>query len=129
MVFDDPKPEEVVKEDGIEVYEKVWGASASKNSNSTTQTFRVGSFLESLILRQDRAVELLQNLCADVATDMTWDDKGLHTTNLRVVELEAQGLENFPEWRGKLRLALDQVGWAEAAVKELQVALGNSNST
>ena len=40
-----------------------------------------------------------------------------------------QGLENFPEWRGKLRLALDQVGWAEAAVRDLQVALGDANST
>ena len=129
MVFDYPNLEEVVKEDGIEVYEKVWGASASKISNAMTQTFRVGSFLESLILRQDRAVELLQNLCADVATDRTWDDKGLRTTNLRVVELEAQGLENFPEWREKLRVALEQVGWVEAEVKGLQVAFGDANVT
>ena len=74
-------------------------------------------------------MELLQNLCADVATDRTWDDKGLHTTNIRVVELEAQGLENFPEWREKLRVALAQIGWVEAAVKGLQVAFGDANVT
>ena len=46
-----------------------------------------------------------------------------------MVELEAQGLENFPEWREKLRVALEQVGWVEAEVKGLQVAFGDANVT
>ena len=92
-------------------------------------TFRVEYFLEPLRLRQDRSVKLPQKLCADVAADRTWDDKGLHTVNLRFVELEAQGLEQFPECREKLRVELEQVGWEETEVKDLQVALGDANVT
>ena len=62
MVFDDPNPEEVGKEDGIDVYKKVLVDLASKISIAMPQTFMLGDFLESLILRQDRAVEILQNL-------------------------------------------------------------------
>ena len=62
MVFDDPNPEEAGKEDGIEVYKKVLVDLASKISIAMPQTFMLGDFLESLILRQDRAVEILQNL-------------------------------------------------------------------
>ena len=53
------------------------------------KTFRVGYFLESLSLRQYRAIELLKNLCSDVAADRNWADKGLRTTNFRVVDLGA----------------------------------------
>ena len=93
------------------------------------QTFILGDFLDSLSLRQDRAVEPLQNLCADVASDRTWDDKDIHTTNLRAEDLEAQGLEKLPVWREKLRMALKQVGWADAEVRDLQVTLGDANCT
>ena len=129
MVLDAPNPEEVGKEDGLEVYEKVWGAVASHISIAMTHTFILGDLQESLSLRQDKYVERLQKLCADVALDRTWAEKGLHTTNIRVADLEAQGLENFPEWRKKLRMALEQVGWAEAAVRDLQVSLGYANFT
>ena len=46
-----------------------------------------------------------------------------------MIDLEAQVLVNIPEWRRKLRMALEQVGWAEAAVRDLQVALGDVKST
>ena len=81
------------------MYKKIWGASASQISIEMPQMFRVGDFLESLSLIQDRAVELLKKLCADVAADSTWADKGLLTTNICVADLEAQGLENFHEWQ------------------------------
>ena len=74
-------------------------------------------------------MERLKKLCANVASDRTRDDKGLHTTNLCVEDLEAKGLEKLPEWWEKLRMALAQVGWAEAAGRGLQVALGYANST
>ena len=92
MVLDDINPEEVGKEDGIEVYNKVWGALESHLYIATPQTFKLESFLESLILRQDRAVELLQKICNYVAADRNWADKGLCTMNLRVVDLKMQGL-------------------------------------
>ena len=44
-------------------------------------------------------MEILQNICTNVAVDRNWDDEGLRTANLRVVDLEAQGLEKVPEWR------------------------------
>ena len=62
-----------------------------------------------------------------MTTDRTWADKGLCIKNLYVVDLEAQGLGNFPEWREKLGMALEQVRWVEAAVKEVKVALGDAN--
>ena len=46
-----------------------------------------------------------------MAADRTWADEVICTINLRVVDLEAQGLENFLEWQGKLSMALEQVGW------------------
>ena len=55
--------------------------------------------------------------------------KVLRTTNIFVVDLEAQGLEYFPKWQEKLRVALEQVGLSEAAVKGIQVVLGDSNVT
>ena len=74
-------------------------------------------------------MERLKNLCANVASDRTRDDKGLQTTNFCVEDLEAKGLEKLPEWQEKLRMALEQVGWAEAVVRDLQVALGDAKST
>ena len=58
MVMDNHNPEEVGKEYGLEVYEKVSGALSSQLSIATLQTFRVGDLLESLSLRQDIAVDL-----------------------------------------------------------------------
>ena len=129
MVLDAPNPEEVGNEDGLEVYKKVRGDVSTHIPITMPQSFRLGAFLESLSLRHDRAVERLKKLCVDVASDRTWYDKGLHTTNLRVEDLEAQVLENLPVWREKLRMELDQVGWAKAEGRDLQVALGHDNST
>ena len=75
------------------------GSLCSQISIVIPQRFILGAFLESLRLIQDRSMELLQKLCADVATDRTWADKSLHTTNLCVADLEAQGLKKFPEWQ------------------------------
>ena len=107
MLFDDPNPEEVGKEDRLEVHDKVWEDLASKISIAITQTFRVGALLESFSLRQDRAADLFQKLCANMDAGRTWDDKGIPTTNLHVVDLEAQELEKIPEWREKLGVALE----------------------
>ena len=75
------------------MYEKLWGASASHISVTMPQTFSMGYLLESISLRQEIAVDILQNLCADVAMERTWSDKGLPTKNIFVVYLEAQGLK------------------------------------
>ena len=75
---------------------KVMGDLASQISIAMTHTFRVGDFLDSLSVRQYRVVELLRKLCTDVVADRTWANEGLRTTNICVVSLEAQRLENFP---------------------------------
>ena len=69
MVLDAPNSEEVGKEYGLELYNKVWGDLASQISIAMPHKSRLGAFLEYISLRQDRAVELLQKLCADVAAD------------------------------------------------------------
>ena len=74
------------------------GRFSSQISIAMPQTSRVGNLSESLSLIHYIAVDLLQKLCSDEATDRTWADKVLGTMNLCVVDLEAQGLENFPEW-------------------------------
>ena len=38
-------------------------------------------------------------------------------------------MENFDEWQEKIRLVLEQVGWSEAAVKDLRFALVDANFT
>ena len=80
-------------------------------------------------MRQYIYVELFQKLCINLATDRSWSDEGLRTTNIYVVDLEAQELENFPEWRENLRVSLEKIGWEEAAAKDLQVKLGVDKST
>ena len=71
-------------------YEHDWNSDLQKHYESQLiKDFRVGYFLESRSLIQERTVELLQNLCADVAVDRTWSDKGLRTTNIILVDLEA----------------------------------------
>ena len=50
MVFDEPNPEEVGTEYRLEVYEKVWGSSASQIYITIHHTFRVGALIDYLIL-------------------------------------------------------------------------------
>ena len=97
-------------------YEHDWNSDLQKHYESQLiKDFRVGYFLESRSLIQERTVELLQNLCADVAVyllescsliqeitvellqnlcadeavERTWSEKGLRTTNILLVDLEA----------------------------------------
>ena len=51
MVLDAPNPKEVGKDDGLEVYEKVWGALAYQLSIAMPQTFVLVYFIESLSFR------------------------------------------------------------------------------
>ena len=51
------------------------------------QVFRMGGFLESISVIQDRVAELLQNVYSDVAADRTWDNRCLRKTNLHMVYL------------------------------------------
>ena len=38
-------------------------------------------------------------------------------------------MENLTVWQEKLRMSLEQVGWSEAALRDIQVALVDANST
>ena len=58
---------------------------SSQISVAIPKTFRVGTLLDFISLIQDRAVDMLQNLCSSVAVNRTWAGKGLLTANLRVV--------------------------------------------
>ena len=56
---------------GLRCKRRSGGDLASQLYIAMTQRFGVGSFLDSIIVRQDRSVDLLKNLCADVAVDRT----------------------------------------------------------
>ena len=56
------------------------------------QTYRVGLFLKAIIRRQEKAVDLLGNLCRDVLADRVWVDESILSTNLQLAEIETQGV-------------------------------------
>ena len=67
MELDTTNLEEVVMDEGLTIYEKMWDASALDHSIDTPQAFWVGLFLKAIRSRQEKAVELLGNLCRDVS--------------------------------------------------------------
>ena len=73
------------------------------------QSFWVGLFPEAISTRQDKAVYLLGILCGDVLSYRAWVDDSIHSTNLRLVGIEAQGVSRFPEWNEHVREAVGQV--------------------
>ena len=88
--------EEEGKVEDLATYEKMWEASALAHLINTPQPFWVGLFLEVISRSQDKAVELLGTLRGDVSADWTWVDNSIHTTNLRLEDIEAQGMYHFP---------------------------------
>ena len=66
-------------------------------SVNVPHAFRVGLFLEAIIRRQGKAVELLGNLCGDVLTDWMLVEDSIHSTNLRLVGIEAEFVYHFLE--------------------------------
>ena len=47
----------------------------------------------------------------------------IHSTNLRLVDIEAQGVSHFPEWKDHSQAAVRQVKTAEISVETLQQEL------
>ena len=57
------------------------------------------------------------NLCRDVLADQVWVDKIILSTNLRLADIEAQGVFHFPEWKEHVQAAVGQIKMAEISVK------------
>ena len=68
-------------------------------------------------------MEILGTLCGYVLADRTWVEDSIHSTNLRLAYIEAQGVSYFPEWREHFQVAVGQVKVAEKSVKTLQQEL------
>ena len=68
-------------------------------------------------------VELLGTLCGDVSADRTWVEESIHSTNLRLVDIEFQGVSQFPERKEHVRASAEQVKATEISVKTLQQEL------
>ena len=76
------------KDEGLAIYEKVWDSSALAHSINMPHSFRVGLFLEAISRSQEKAVELLGMLCEDVSEDQKWVEESIHSTNMRLANIE-----------------------------------------
>ena len=87
-------------DEGFTIYEKMWEASDSDHPIDMPQAFQVGLFPKTISRRQEKAVELLEDLCRDVPADRAWVDESILFTNLRLADIEAQGVSQFSrmEW-------------------------------
>ena len=89
--------EEFEMDEGLTIYEKMWGASALDHSIDMNQAFWVGWLLKAISRRQEKAVDLWGTLCRDVSSDQVWVDESILYTNLQLAEIEAQDVSHFPE--------------------------------
>ena len=58
-------------------------------------------------------------------------EESIHSTNLRLTEIEAQGVFHFPKWREHIWATMEQVKEAAISVKTLQqelIELTNSST-
>ena len=85
----------VAKDEGSATYENVWEASALDQSIDTPHFFLVGLFLEAIIRRKEKAVELLETLCGNVSTDWVWAEESIESKNLLLADIEAQDVSRF----------------------------------
>ena len=92
MDLDTINLEEVGIYEVLTIYKNMWEASASDHSIDMPQAFRVGLFLKAVRRRQEKVVELLGNLCRDVSADWAWADERILSTNLRLADIDAQGV-------------------------------------
>ena len=88
----------------------------------------MGLFLEAIIRRQEKAVELLGTLCGDVLEYHKWVDESIQSTNMRLADIEVQGMSHFPEWTEHVRASVGQVKAAEISVKNTQYELIELNN-
>ena len=63
--------------------------------------------------------------------DWTWLKESIHSTNLWLADIDAQGVYHFPEWNEHFRADVGQVKTAEISVKNLKhylIELNNSST-
>ena len=89
MALDTINLEKVEKDEGLDAYEKLWEASGLAHSINMPHYFRVGLLLEAIRRSKEKAVELLGTMCGDVLADQTWVEKIIHSTKLRLADIEA----------------------------------------
>ena len=117
-------------DEGLTIYEKMLEASDLVHSINMLQTFWVGLFLEAIIWRQEKAVEILGDLCRDVLEDRAWVDESILSKNLKLADIESQDVYNFLEYKEHVWAAIRQIT-AEIPVKNLKqklVELTNSST-
>ena len=123
MDLDNINLEEVGMDESLNIYEKMWEASALNHSVDMPEAFRVGLFLKAISRRQKKAVELLGTLCRAVSVGWAWVVDSILSTNLRLADIEAQGVSCFLECKEHVRTAVEQIQVAEISVKTLQQEL------
>ena len=62
-------------------------------------------------------VDLLGNICRDASADWAWVDESIISTNLRLADIEAQGVSHFPEWKEHVQASVGQINLAEMSIR------------
>ena len=76
-------------------------------------------------------MEILGKMCGDVSADLLWLEESIQPTNLRLADIDAQGVSHFPEFKEHVQEVVAQVKAAEISVKNLQqelIELTNSST-
>ena len=115
--------EDVGKYGGLSTYEKLWEDSALAHSIDTPHSFWVGLFLDAIIRRQEKAAELLGTMCGEFSVYQMWAEESIHSTNLRLADIEAQVVSHFTEWTDHVQAAMGQVKTTDISVKNFQQEL------
>ena len=115
--------EEFGNAEGLDTYGKVWEAYDLAHYIYMPHSFRVGLFLDAIIRRQEKELEILGMLYGDVLEDRTLVEDSIHSANLRLVDIEFQGVYQFSERREHVRASAEQVKATEISVKTLQQEL------
>ena len=67
-------------------------------------------------------MDLLGDLCRDVSAYQVWLNESILSTNLRLSDIEAQGLSHFTEWKDHVQAAVGQI-----KVTDMSVKISNKN--
>ena len=101
--------EEVGMHEGLTIYENMWEASALDHPIDTYQDFRVRLLLNDTSRRQEKAVNLLENICRYVLAHQALVNEIIISTKLWLADIEKKGMSHFTESKEHVQAAVRQI--------------------
>ena len=103
-------------DEGLAIYENMWEASDLDHSIDMSKGFWVVLLLRDVSSSQEKSVDLLGTLNIYFLPDQAWVDDRILSTNMQLVEIEAQDLYHFSEWKEHIRADVGQIKAADISV-------------